>query len=69
MINKTQDKPEKKLNFCPCCTKEKDVSKFFINKSKTAYSKFCKTCYIDYSKQERKINEMKYINSCILSLI
>lgn len=65
-INKSK---ETKLNFCPCCRKEKEVTKFYLNKSKTSYSKFCKTCYIDYDKTQRKLNEIKFINDCIFSIV
>lgn len=65
-INKSN---EVKLNFCPCCRKEKEVTKFYLNKSKTSYSKFCKTCYIDYDKAQRKLNEIKFINDCIFSIV
>lgn len=64
----TNNSKETKLNFCPCCRKDKEVTKFYLNKAKTSYSKFCKTCYVDYNKTQRKLNEIKFINSCLLSI-
>lgn len=44
-----------KTNFCYCCHKDKPLHK------DGKVREFCKDCYDNYTTEERKQNQMKYV--------
>lgn len=57
-----------KLKFCQCCYENKKETEFSFHARSKRLTYFCIECYSKYSRAERKMKQLEYINRIVRTI-